>query len=109
MIRRPPKSTLFPYTTLFRSHKASTHFTGAALPPHRTDAGDGGRASHPPDRQVASPGCRALAPRALGRPRPLGRAHPDRAARGRTPPPPPPLGRVQPGPPALVAVRVTAR
>src|SRR2546425_9556260 len=23
MIRRPPRSTLFPYTTLFRSHKAS--------------------------------------------------------------------------------------
>src|SRR3989449_10446734 len=63
MIRRPPRSTLFPYTPLFRSHKASTHFTGPALPPHRTDAADGGRASHPPDRQVAGPGCRALAPR----------------------------------------------
>src|SRR5258708_21916085 len=24
MIRRPPRSTLFPYTTLFRSHNAST-------------------------------------------------------------------------------------
>src|SRR5947209_19835720 len=24
MIRRPPRSTLFPYTTLFRSHKART-------------------------------------------------------------------------------------
>src|SRR5437868_10710808 len=24
MIRRPPRSTLFPYTTLFRSHTAST-------------------------------------------------------------------------------------
>src|SRR5258708_22884303 len=24
MIRRPPRSTLFPYTTLFRSHEAST-------------------------------------------------------------------------------------
>src|SRR5258708_28833341 len=24
MIRRPPRSTLFPYTTLFRSHKLST-------------------------------------------------------------------------------------
>src|SRR2546430_11935466 len=24
MIRRPPRSTLFPYTTLFRSHKALT-------------------------------------------------------------------------------------
>src|SRR2546430_11992791 len=28
MIRRPPRSTLFPYTTLFRSHvaKAAVHF-----------------------------------------------------------------------------------
>src|SRR3712207_8715474 len=25
MIRRPPRSTLFPYTTLFRSHRASFH------------------------------------------------------------------------------------
>src|SRR2546426_5826249 len=24
MIRRPPRSTLFPYTTLFRSHRCST-------------------------------------------------------------------------------------
>src|SRR5258708_18478355 len=28
MIRRPPRSTLFPYTTLFRSHRAST-FAGS--------------------------------------------------------------------------------
>src|SRR5688572_32339165 len=26
MIRRPPRSTLFPYTTLFRSDEAETHF-----------------------------------------------------------------------------------
>src|SRR2546430_12996207 len=26
MIRRPPRSTLFPYTTLFRSHRRSAHF-----------------------------------------------------------------------------------
>src|SRR5437764_9281810 len=25
MIRRPPRSTLFPYTTLFRSHATETH------------------------------------------------------------------------------------
>src|SRR3712207_7661726 len=25
MIRRPPRSTLFPYTTLFRSHEAERH------------------------------------------------------------------------------------
>src|SRR5687768_18313649 len=26
MIRRPPRSTLFPYTTLFRSHRHQHHF-----------------------------------------------------------------------------------
>src|SRR5258705_9348451 len=25
MIRRPPRSTLFPYTTLFRSHRTNAH------------------------------------------------------------------------------------
>src|SRR4051812_49833325 len=30
MIRRPPRSTLFPYTTLFRSHRFSYH---AKTPP----------------------------------------------------------------------------
>src|SRR5687768_18218382 len=28
MIRRPPRSTLFPYTTLFRSDRARRHGTG---------------------------------------------------------------------------------
>src|SRR5690349_23099404 len=28
MIRRPPRSTLFPYTTLFRSRTGGLHFTG---------------------------------------------------------------------------------
>src|SRR3712207_8696422 len=28
MIRRPPRSTLFPYTTLFRSAGSSLHFMG---------------------------------------------------------------------------------
>src|SRR3712207_8849204 len=28
MIRRPPRSTLFPYTTLFRSYKAFKHVAG---------------------------------------------------------------------------------
>src|SRR5689334_24797029 len=30
MIRRPPRSTLFPYTTLFRSRKRGTRCRGAA-------------------------------------------------------------------------------
>src|SRR5256885_3983043 len=29
MIRRPPRSTLFPYTTLFRSHRAAATVSGA--------------------------------------------------------------------------------
>src|SRR5260370_28059085 len=54
MIRRPPRSTLFPYTTLFRSRD------------HRTDGGgedDANAFSHPhtsyADRKE---GCRAAAP-----------------------------------------------
>src|SRR2546422_48469 len=35
MIRRPPRSTLFPYTTLFRSDRARSNPQGAALRPHR--------------------------------------------------------------------------
>src|SRR3989454_12490943 len=31
MIRRPPRSTLFPYTTLFRSRRARRQGLGAAL------------------------------------------------------------------------------
>src|SRR2546422_2717790 len=31
MIRRPPRSTLFPYTTLFRSHKVRHQSAGSAL------------------------------------------------------------------------------
>src|SRR3712207_7181570 len=38
MIRRPPRSTLFPYTTLFRSHLAGEglHLVDAAGEPHAT-------------------------------------------------------------------------
>src|SRR2546427_5872862 len=32
MIRRPPRSTLFPYTTLFRSRRPSTYSTGTTTP-----------------------------------------------------------------------------
>src|SRR2546430_12688097 len=40
MIRRPPRSTLFPYTTLFRSH----HRYGRRLPAHQCAAASGQRA-----------------------------------------------------------------
>src|SRR5689334_24421269 len=45
MIRRPPRSTLFPYTTLFRSHPQSTY--RAAFSTSR--ACDGGRRLLAPD------------------------------------------------------------
>src|SRR2546422_4683817 len=35
MIRRPPRSTLFPYTTLFRSHPAGAHRLEDISRPHR--------------------------------------------------------------------------
>src|SRR5687768_18269122 len=55
MIRRPPRSTLFPYTTLFRSHLAR----GAVL------AGDEGRGT---SRRVGSrTGCRNPPRRSEGR------------------------------------------
>src|SRR6266571_6937353 len=38
MIRRPPRSTLFPYTTLFRSHPA-TWQRDRELPPHSDATG----------------------------------------------------------------------
>src|SRR5690606_41544585 len=53
MLRRPPRSTLFPYTTLFRSRFTPTH-VGTAMPPppppppasvHPHARGDGARSS----------------------------------------------------------------
>src|SRR5256885_8378478 len=35
MIRRPPRSTLFPYTTLFRSHRPAPRPVHAAVDPAR--------------------------------------------------------------------------
>src|SRR2546421_1612791 len=54
MIRRPPRSTLFPYTTLFRSGRALHH--------------------HEPDRRIpqGEPGDRAQSPESSG-----GRGHAD--------------------------------
>src|SRR2546428_10001890 len=37
MIRRPPRSTLFPYTTLFRSHEGRVLRRRAAARPDRPD------------------------------------------------------------------------
>src|SRR6478736_7373322 len=49
MIRRPPRSTLFPYTTLFRSHRRIV-----GEPAHRLDDRarlTAGRQRDPPDRK----------------------------------------------------------
>src|SRR2546425_5877693 len=37
MIRRPPRSTLFPYTTLFRSHPVRTGGSESGFPVARSD------------------------------------------------------------------------
>src|SRR3989475_4964874 len=91
MIRRPPRSTLFPYTTLFRS-------------PHR-DVLDRrqGRRHPPPPAPVHRPhGARhERAPHAGGGARPAGPR--PRVAGGKGAQPPPPLrGTPQPTPPALL-------
>src|SRR5688572_32461204 len=62
MIRRPPRSTLFPYTTLFRSHVRVAR--GAARQVHRAcvdrlpgserRAGDGRRARRPRSEEHTS-------------------------------------------------------
>src|SRR3712207_7080531 len=46
MIRRPPRSTLFPYTTLFRSH------VGAGLNPGNGEAAAGAGAAITPGNQA---------------------------------------------------------
>src|SRR2546425_4184711 len=41
MIRRPPRSTLFPYTTLFRSHTHFARLQSAPQPPDGPRCGGG--------------------------------------------------------------------
>src|SRR5256886_11553819 len=50
MIRRPPRSTLFPYTTLFRSYPPCRASGGLADPRPRRP---GGRRPHPPPARRA--------------------------------------------------------
>src|SRR2546430_5790626 len=52
MIRRPPRSTLFPYTTLFRSPRRLGRGTGAAR--GRARVGRGGGSGCHTDRHCAS-------------------------------------------------------
>src|SRR5256885_10526958 len=70
MIRRPPRSTLFPYTTLFRSRNAgpiALFARGARHSPERTATPAGGtcRARH--DDLARRDGTRALGRRGLDR------------------------------------------
>src|SRR3712207_6901557 len=48
MIRRPPRSTLFPYTTLFRSHEASSHRQPLAWHRSPTSPGSASKLLTPP-------------------------------------------------------------
>src|SRR2546430_6627337 len=58
MIRRPPRSTLFPYTTLFRSESGRRNFSvlrrvsGPSAPEHR--AGEGRSEEHTSELQSQS-------------------------------------------------------
>src|SRR3712207_7222471 len=71
MIRRPPRSTLFPYTTLFRSlgDAEIAEVVGVEV---AGDLADLGRRVHGPDQVVAVDGVHVDAPRAgqLGGPQP---------------------------------------
>src|SRR2546426_5415774 len=50
MIRRPPRSTLFPYTTLFRSRVPRLLDERPQRPADQFLVRDGGRGVHPPGR-----------------------------------------------------------
>src|SRR5258706_4683105 len=61
MIRRPPRSTLFPYTTLFRSSSTDDiHGRRGAVRPRRARGGSchvpGGRTRDPPLHLPCTPG-----------------------------------------------------
>src|SRR3712207_8798400 len=45
MIRRPPRSTLFPYTTLFRSDSLTYQFRGPQIDVYHGRAREGGKAA----------------------------------------------------------------
>src|SRR5690554_7063229 len=51
MIRRPPRSTLFPYTTLFRSHRRAGNADARRAHPVHRRPGHGGHRVLPRDRK----------------------------------------------------------
>src|SRR5690606_41073315 len=74
MLRRPPRFTLFPYTTLFRSHGTGTYSSFTVSFPHETTGG------RPRPRRVHQGQRRAAAGNIRRRPRARrrGRSRPDR-------------------------------
>src|SRR2546422_8241396 len=58
MIRRPPRSTVFPYTTLFRSHRPRPARRWRAAGPRRATSPDDDPASPPSDPGTTRPPCR---------------------------------------------------
>src|SRR2546422_7142623 len=56
MIRRPPRSTLFPYTTLFRSHRRSRNSHAAPTKPAKRGWGAHGREDRKSTRLNSSHG-----------------------------------------------------
>src|SRR6266536_5666116 len=63
MIRRPPRSTLFPYTTLFRAARLAGLQPGRLRYRLRRGAGRAARAAqHPAGRDPGRPGTRMTAP-----------------------------------------------
>src|SRR2546426_4042524 len=67
MIRRPPRSTLFPYTTLFRSHARNRNrdIHNPATADHRRRARNNNRRGQYNDRHLPAPQNR-LAPAVAG-------------------------------------------
>src|SRR3712207_8299495 len=68
MIRRPPRSTLFPYTTLFRSARTCVNTVGAGLVPALSNR----RQVEAGDAVLAGVGAQAVRP------------YPSRGSKGRT-------------------------
>src|SRR3712207_7514424 len=62
MIRRPPRSTLFPYTTLFRSPGGAVA-SGRLLPSSRCVCGRHGAGARERLLGTAAPGCDPVLPR----------------------------------------------
>src|SRR3712207_7981681 len=60
MIRRPPRSTLFPYTTLFRSRRAGGADGAHRLPGEHARVPHGRGAGGPRDRRIGGGGLGAV-------------------------------------------------